>query len=75
MGMVGAVSEGLRWLGGKRGDSALVLAADAIRDAVCAVVAQGTALTADLVGADAGRSTTEVGEAIVGALDRQLDGS
>lgn len=75
MAMVGAVSEGLRWLGGKRGDSALVLAADAIRDAVSAVVAQGTALTADLVGAEAGRSTTQVGEAIVGALDRQLDGS
>lgn len=59
-----SVKEGLDWLAGQKGDDKLAKAADAIDQAVVELLAAGTPLTVDLVGADKAAKCSEVGAAL-----------
>jgi 3-isopropylmalate dehydrogenase len=72
MAMILATSEGLRWLGGRKDDARLGSAGDAIEASVAAVIAAGGPLTYDLAGEERAASTTEVGAAIRGELQKRL---
>lgn len=58
--MMLATGEMLRWLGARHDDARLVRGGDAIEAAVAALIAEGTWLTADLAGRDAGKKRSEV---------------
>lgn len=62
--MILALKEGLSWLGHQRKDPALHKGAACIEQAVQTVLAQGSPLTYDLVGAEKAASCSEVGQAI-----------
>jgi len=72
MAMILATAEGLRWLGGRKQDSKLVAAGDAIEASVAATIADGEPLTYDLVGEQRAAPTTEVGAAIRSKLRSRL---
>jgi len=72
MAMVLAVAEGLRWLGGKKNDSKLTSAGDAVEAAVVAVLQKGETLTYDLVGEQKASKTSQVGAAIRAEVGRRL---
>ena len=72
MAMILAVSEGMRWLGGRRADRALLGASEAVRDAVSRVIAEGATLTEDLVGEEHAASMSDVGAAIRKELELRL---
>ena len=72
MAMMLATAEGLRWLGHRKSDVALVRAGDAIEASVAAVIAAGGPLTYDLVGDEHAAPTTEVGAAIRRELRKRL---
>ena len=66
--MILASGEGLKWLGGQKGDAVLEAAAAKIEAAVCAVLAKGETLTYDLVGLDKAAKMSEVTTAILDEL-------
>lgn len=68
MATVLALAEGLRWLGGERGDARLVAAGDGIERSVAGVLARGEPLTFDLAQEGRGAPASVVVEAIVGGL-------
>lgn len=68
MAMILATAEGLKWLGGKKDDAALVRAGDAVEAAVRAVLSAGEVLPADLAGDRPAASTSEVTDAILAAM-------
>ncbi len=72
MAMILAASEALRWLGGRRGDTKLTAAGDAIEASVAAVVAAGKPLTYDLVDEDKAAPMSEVGAAVRAEVARRL---
>ena len=72
MAMILATGEGLRWLGKKKDNPALVKAGDGVEEAVKAVLAEGKTLTYDIVGNDAASKMSEVTTAILAALEPQL---
>jgi 3-isopropylmalate dehydrogenase len=74
LAMILAVGEGLRWLGERRSDAALVRAAGAIEQAVAAVVAEGKTLTYDLVGEESAAPMSKVGAAVRADLQKRLRG-
>ncbi|MEO1338084.1 MAG: isocitrate/isopropylmalate family dehydrogenase, partial [Myxococcota bacterium] len=65
MAMLGAVAEGLRWLGLRRRSNELQTAADRIESAIRALLASGAPLTFDLVGEDEAASMSKVADAII----------
>ena len=62
--MILAVYEGLRWLGERRNDQALLRAAHAVDHAVTDLVQAGSPLTYDLVGEDRASPMSAVGDNI-----------
>jgi len=68
MAMILAVAEALRWVGGHKNIGALPPAADAITEAVKAVLARGEPLTYDIVGEDKAASMSKVTDAILAQL-------
>ena len=70
--MILAVGEGLRWLGERKADDALVRAAAAVEQAVAAVVAEGKTLTYDLVGEERASPMSRVGNAVRAELKARL---
>ena len=62
--MILSVKEGLEWLGGRKNDPALVIAAEAIEEAVQQVLKAGDVLTYDLVGLEKAAPCSAVGKAI-----------
>ena len=68
MAMIGALAEGLRWLGARRRVRALQSAATAIEGAIRDVLSAGEPLTFDLVGEDRCASMSAVTDAIVSRL-------
>jgi len=67
MAMILAVKEGVEWLGGRKGDEALLKAGQAIEEAVIEVLAAGAPLTYDLVGEARAAKCSEVGKAVTEA--------
>ncbi len=65
MAMIGAVAEGLRWLGGRRQLRELQLAASSVEEAIRAVLRAGEPLTFDLAGDDRAASMSTVTEAVI----------
>jgi isocitrate/isopropylmalate dehydrogenase len=72
MAMLLATAEGLRWLGQRKKDAALVKSGDALEASVASVLAAGSPLTYDLAGEEKGAPTTVVGEAILALLKERL---
>jgi isocitrate/isopropylmalate dehydrogenase len=72
MAMLLATGAGLRWLGERGTDKALLRFADAISAGVAAVVARGAPLTADLVGEPSAASTSEVATAVRHEVTRMV---
>ncbi|MEM7676471.1 MAG: isocitrate/isopropylmalate family dehydrogenase [Myxococcota bacterium] len=68
MAMLGAVAEGLRWLGFRRDLGALTEAADRIEQAIRGLLTAGAPLTFDLVGDDDAASMSAVADAIIEQL-------
>jgi isocitrate/isopropylmalate dehydrogenase len=69
MAMILATAEGLRWLGDKQKDPALVKAGDAVEASVKAVLKAGAPLTYDLAGAERAAKMSEVTTAIIAELE------
>jgi hypothetical protein len=68
-----SVGEGLRWLGRRRSDAALLQAAEAIERAVCAVLERGEPLTFDLAPPGKAAPCSVVGAAVTGEIERHLE--
>lgn len=68
MAMLGAVAEGLRWLGIRREHRDLQAAAVAIEDGIRRVLAAGAPLTFDLVGDERAAKMSDVTEAVIAGL-------
>ena len=68
MAMIGAVAEGLRWLGGRRQVRALQTAATSIEDGIRSVLREGETLTFDLVGEARAAPMSAVTEAIIARM-------
>ncbi len=64
MAMLLATGAALAWLSQGHDDERLARAAQAIEDAVAAIVARGEPLTEDLVGSDSGAAMSAVGRAV-----------
>lgn len=64
LAMLLATAEALSWLGRRRGDHRLIAGGRAIDEAVAAVVARGTPLTADLVGPERAAPRSVVAAAV-----------
>lgn len=69
MAMLGAVAEGLRWLGMRRQERPLIAAAAAIEAAIRQVLVAGGPLTFDLVGEDQAAPMSAVTEAVMERID------
>ncbi len=65
MAMMLATAEMLRWLGARHDDARLARGGNAIEAAVAALISEGTCLTADLAGKEAGRKRSEVAARII----------
>ena len=68
MAMIGAVAEGLRWLGARRQVRLLQTAASTVEESIRAVVRAGAPLTFDLVGDETAESMSRVTSAIIDRL-------
>jgi len=68
MAMILATGEALRWLGARKADPVLVQAGDQIEARVRQLVASGSPLTFDLVGAESGATTSQVADAVLAGL-------
>ena len=65
MAMIGAVAEGLRWLGARRSERSLTEAASTIESAIRGVLQAGEALTFDLAGPEQAAPMSKVTDAII----------
>ncbi len=70
--MILAVREGLRWVGGRKGNAPLVAASDQLELAVRAVLERGEPLTYDLAGEERAAPMSKVGDAILEELKARL---
>ena len=68
MAMILATGEGLKWLGEKKNDAALLSAGASVENAVKAVLEAGDTLTYDLVGVDKAAKMSEVTSSILKAM-------
>jgi 3-isopropylmalate dehydrogenase len=73
MATILCVAEGLRWLGQRKSDAALLQAAEAIEQSVRAVLARGSPLTFDLAPPGQAAACSVVGAAIAAEVERHLE--
>jgi 3-isopropylmalate dehydrogenase len=72
MAMILATGEALRWLGGRKENTGLTRAGDAVENAVKSVLSAGGPLTYDLVGEERAAPMSAVATAILRELPRLL---